>query len=425
MQFEGSRQRVRDGGAYVAGGVNSGFRVGIRPTPLVFTDADGAYLTDVDGNRYIDYFAGMGPMLLGHRPEAVISAAREQLERSILVAGQTELEYEAARLLTELVPSADRVRFSTTGSEAVQAALRLARAATGRSVVLKFEGHYHGWFDNVLWSVSPDPTLAGPAESPIPLPGTEGQLPVQGMEVLPWNAADLVTARLERGDVAAVIMEPIMFNNGGVLPLPGYLEAVRAACSRTGTVLIFDEVITGFRVAPGGAQEKLGVLPDLTVLAKALGNGFPVAALAGREDLMSLIGSARVLHGGTYNTQSIAMAATVATLREVQSGRPYEVIDKSGDRLITGLREAFAEFDVLAEVVGYPAVFHVRFGPAGPVDFRSALLADRARYGDFAAALLSSGVRILPRGTWFVSAAHGPEQVDDTLQAVREVLAAP
>ena len=199
------------------------------------------------------------------------------------MAGQTDLEYEAARLLTELVPSAERVRFSTTGSEAVQAALRVARAATGRTIVLKFEGHYHGWFDNVLWSVSPDPASAGPARSPVPVPGTEGQLPVQDVEVLPWNAADLVSARLDRGDVAAVIMEPIMFNNGGVLPLPGYLEAVRDACSRTGTVLIFDEVITGFRVAPGGAQEKLGVLPDLTVLAKALGNGFPVAALAGRR----------------------------------------------------------------------------------------------------------------------------------------------
>ena len=422
MQFEGSRQRVRDGGAYVAGGVNSGFRVGIRPTPLVFTDADGPYLTDVDGNRYVDYFAGMGPMLLGHRPAAVVDAARQQLERSILVAGQTELEYEAARLLTELVPSAERVRFSTTGSEAVQAALRVARAATGRSVVLKFEGHYHGWFDNVLWSVSPDPQFAGPAESPIPLPGTEGQLPVQDVEVLPWNAAELVAQRLDRGDVAAVIMEPVMFNNGGILPMPGYLEAVREACHRTGTVLIFDEVITGFRVAPGGAQEKFGVLPDLTVLAKALGNGFPVAALAGREDLMSLIGTARVLHGGTYNTQSIAMAATVATLREVQSGRPYEVIDKSGDRLITGLRQAFDDYDLLAEVVGYPAVFQVRFGPGGPTDFRSALSADRARYGDFAAQLLGQGVRILPRGTWFVSAAHGEEQVDDTLRAVRTVL---
>ncbi|MFE2040523.1 aspartate aminotransferase family protein [Streptomyces sp. NPDC059477] len=423
MRFDVSRQRIRDGSRYVAGGVNSAFRAGIRPTPLVFESAHGARLVDADGNHLLDYVLGMGPMLLGHSPAPVLAAARAQLGRSVLVAGQTSLEYEAARLVTELVPAAGRVRFSSTGSEAVQSALRLARAATGRRVVVKFEGHYHGWFDNVLWSVAPDPAAAGPANAPVPVPGSAGQLPAQDIAVLPWNDTDAVRARLAPGDVAAVIMEPVMFNNGGVPPRAGYLAAVRDLCAASGTLLIFDEVITGFRVSPGGAQARLGVLPDLTVLGKALGNGFPVAALAGPADLMELIGDRRVLHGGTYNTQSVAMAATTAVLREIATGEPHTRIARTGARLISGLEKAFGDAGVSAQVAGYPAVFHVRFtdGPP-PQDYRSARALDNTRYTEFAHRLLERGVRVLPRGTWFVSSAHTDDDIDTTLDAVTHAL---
>lgn len=342
MEFDVSRAQIEHASAVVAGGVNSAFRLGIRPHPLVFASADGPILTDVDGNQLIDYFLGMGPMLLGHRPPAVVEAARAQLDRSILVAGQTELEYAAARLLVELVPSAELVRFSVSGSEAVQVALRVARAATGRSTVVKFEGHYHGWFDNVLWSVAPDLSEAGPREAPVPLPGSAGQIPDRNISVLPWNDTEALRDRLGSGDVAAVIMEPVMFNSAGIVPAPGYLEAVREACDAAGTVLVFDEVITGFRVAPGGAQQRFGVLPDLTVLGKALASGFPVAALVGRRRYMNLVADRQVLHGGTYNTQSIAMAATLATLTQIRDGAPYRRIDQVGTRLMAGLREEFA-----------------------------------------------------------------------------------
>jgi glutamate-1-semialdehyde 2,1-aminomutase len=422
MPFHASRQRIEEASALVAGGVNSAFRQGIAPHPLVFTAADGPILTDLDGNRLIDYFLGMGPMLLGHRPASVVEAARAQLDRSILVAGQTELEYAAARLLTELVPSAELVRFSVSGSEAVQAALRVARAVTGRSVVIKFEGHYHGWFDNVLWSVAPQPEEAGPADAPVPVAGSAGQQPAVDIEVLPWNAAEPLAARLAAGDVAAVIMEPVMFNNAGIMPGPGYLEAVRAACDATGTLLIFDEVITGFRVAPGGAQELYGVTPDLTILGKALANGFPVAALVGRRAPMSVL-TGPVLHGGTYNTQSVAMAATLATLTEIAGGEPHRRIAATGARLMEGLRKQFADAGVEAQVVGFPAVFQVRFDTGRPHDYREALRADRAGYVRFAAGLLEHGVRILPRGTWFVSTAHEDGHVDETLAAVRATLA--
>lgn len=423
LSFEESMQRISQGSAFVAGGVNSNFRLGIPPTPLVFEQADGAHLFDVDGNRFIDYFLGMGPMLLGHRPAAVVHAVERQLQSSILVGGQTPVEYEAAEWLTTLVPSADCVRFNSSGSEADQAAIRLARAATGRSTIVKFEGHYHGWFDNVLWSVAPDPAAAGPRDAPRPVEGTAGQSPAEGIAILPWNDAPLLQQRLAAGDVAAVVMEPVMFNSTGVVPLPGYLEAVRQACDRTGTLLVFDEVITGFRVSAGGAQEAFGVMPDLTVLGKALASGFPVAALVGRRDLMELFGGGSVVHGGTYNSQSVAMAATAATLREIASGEPYRAIDQTGEALMAGLAEEFARAGREATIIGYPAVFHVRFGAAQARDYREGLAADRAGYGAFSLALLERGVRILPRGTWFLSSAHTMDDVDDTLAAVREVLA--
>jgi glutamate-1-semialdehyde 2,1-aminomutase len=341
-----------------------------------------------------------------------------------LIAGQTKLEYLAARLITELVPSADLVRFSSSGAEAVQVALRTARAATKRWKIIKFEGHYHGWFDNVYWSVAPDVAQAGDPLAPTPLPGTQGQESGENLIVLPWNNVDVIEEQLKRSDVAGILMEPIMFNSGGVLPLPGYLERVRELCTKYGTVLIFDEVITGFRVSAGGAQARLGVTPDLTILGKALANGFAVAAIVGKREFMDLIGDGAVMHGGTYNTQSVSMAATVATLEIIKSGKPYQTIDETGGALMEGLRKEFAKAGIDHEIIGYPNVFHVRFDLHGPTDYRSAIKANRDRYANFAFELLTNGVRILPRGTWFLSSAHKNTDIDKTLSAVRDVLKA-
>ncbi len=424
MNFDKSKAAWEAGSAYVAGGVNSGYRTGLRPHPLVFQRAYEAHLVDLDGNDYIDYFAGMGPMILGHSPKEVIDAASAQLQQSILVAGQTPLEYEAARLITELVPAAELVRFNSSGAEAVQAALRVARAFTGKKKVIKFEGHYHGWFDNVLWSVTPDPAAAGDPLAPTPLPGTLGQEDEVNLIVLPWNNAEVIERELAKGDVAAVIMEPIMFNTGGVLPLPGYLEKVRELTTKYGAVYIIDEVITGFRVSSGGAQKVLGLTPDITIFGKALANGFAVAALAGKKEIMALIGDAKVMHGGTYNSQSVSMAATVATLKLLQSEKPHQAIAKTGTALMNGLREIFTKHNLVFEIVGYPSVFNVRFDLQGPTDYRSAMTANRAKYLDFAFELLQRGVRILPRGTWFVSAAHTDEDIAKTLIAVNTALSA-
>ena len=422
VNFTGSKDAVEAGSAFVAGGVNSGYRTGLRPNPLVFTSASGARLVDVDGNELIDYFLGMGPMLLGHSPAGVIEAAKLQLDMSVLVAGQTPLEYQAAQLITELVPSAELVRFASSGSEAVQVAFRTSRAATKRMKIIKFEGHYHGWFDNVLWSVAPEITKAGDPLAPTPVAGTEGQEESKNLVVLPWNNSHLLEQRLKAGDIAAVIMEPVMFNTGGVLPVAGYLERVRELCTKYGTVLIFDEVITGFRVSSGGAQARFGVTPDLTILGKALANGFAVAAIVGKREFMDLIGNGRVMHGGTYNTQSVSMAATVATLEAIKSGAPYDAIDKTGTSLMEGLREEFTRAGIVHEIVGFPAVFNLRFDLLGPTDYRSAMKANRERYMNFAYELLTRGIRILPRGTWFLSSAHTASDVTTTLSAVREVV---
>jgi glutamate-1-semialdehyde 2,1-aminomutase len=422
MLFEQSHLQVTEGSAYVAGGVNSGYRTGSKPHPLVFDSAHGCELIDVDGNKYIDYVLAMGPMILGHSPKEVIDAAKKQLDISILVAGQTVIEYEAAKLLTQMVPSAQKVRFASSGSEAVQVAFRVARAATNRWKIIKFEGHYHGWFDNVLVSVSPELSLAGDALNPNVLPGTQGQEMSENIVVLPWNNVEVLEEQLKSGKIAGIIMEPIMLNTSGVLPLPGYLERVRELATKYGTVLIFDEVITGFRVSDGGAQKVLGVTPDLTILGKALANGFAVAAIVGNEELMNFISTGKVMHAGTYNSQSVSMAATLATLKILKSQVPYEAIDDSGGYLMKELSKEFASSGIEHEIVGYPGVFNVRFDSKGPTEYRSAVKANRERYANFAFALLQKGVRILPRGTWFLSSVHSTPDLDKTLSAVRDVL---
>lgn len=419
--FERSRSRMAEASRYLPGGVSSNFRLGIAPTPLVIEDARGPYVTDLDGNQLIDYYLGMGPIILGHNPPRVIEAAKNQLNHGILYAGQTEVEFEAARLVCELVPCAERVRFCSSGTEANQAAIRLARAATGRHVVIKFEGHYHGWVDNVQWSVTPARELSGHPARPAKVAGTRGQDPTSGehVEVLGWNDLQAVEDRLAKRDVAAVLMEPAMCNTSAIFPKTGYLEGVRAACSKAGTVLIFDEVITGFRLSAGGAQAYFNVTPDLATFGKAIANGFPVAAISGRADLMDQFVSAGVMHAGTYNAHPMTMAAAAATLRELADGTVYSLIDGRGNRLMQGIAEILRHHAIPARVQGFPGIFHVAFGVTKPIEnFRDTYDVDRARYVKFTVALIERGVRALERGAWFMSVMHDDAVIDRTLYVV-------
>jgi glutamate-1-semialdehyde 2,1-aminomutase len=309
----------------------------------------------------------------------------------------------------------------------VQAALRLARAATGRSAIIRFEGHYHGWFDNILWSYAPTAEQCGPADHPARVAGSPGQDPLAGehTEVMVWNDPAPLVARLDRGDVAAVIMEPAMCNTSAIAPQDGYLEAVREACTRTGTILIFDEVITGFRLAAGGAQARFGVTPDLATFAKALGNGFPVAAVAGRADLIELFYTAKVAHGGTYNGHPLSMAATVATLTALADGEVFALIERRGRRLMDGIAQLLQDYQEIGRVQGFPGIFHVAFGSSEPVtSYRDSFRADKARYVRFTTAMVERGVRALERGAWFLSAAHDDEVIDRTLSVVEDSLRA-
>ena len=425
--FERSRMRMADARHVLAGGVSSNFRLGISPTPLVICHGEGPYLFDIDGNRLIDYYLGMGPMILGHNPPAVIEAARAQLDKGILFAGQTESEFEAARLICELVPCAQRVRFGSSGTEVIQAAMRLARAATDRKTIVKFEGHYHGWLDNVQWSVAPTAQTCGSAELPCKVPGTAGQDLTSGehISVLQWNDLGKVEQRLAKGDVAAVLMEPAMCNTSAIPPRDGFLEGVRKACTNAGAILIFDEVITGFRLSAGGAQQLFGVTPDLATFGKAIANGFPVAALAGRADLMDMFVSHGVMHGGTYNAHPVCMAATVATLRELSKGDAYRTIDVYGRQLMQGISQTLARHGLPARIQGFPGIFHVALGITSPIEsYRDSFAADRLRYVKFTTAALARGVRALERGAWFMSSMHDEAVLARTLAVVDAAAAA-
>ncbi|RXH54139.1 aspartate aminotransferase family protein [Granulicella sibirica] len=421
----------------LAGGVSSNVRLGDKPFPLFFDRGLGSHLWDVDGNEYIDYVLGRGPLLLGHTPKEVVQATVDQLWRGQIYAAQHELEYELSERVSRIIPCADLVRFGISGSEAVHGALRLARAATGRQTVLKFEGQYHGWLDNILYSLSPDPTRAGHALHPATLAESSGQFSGADSHVvvLPWNNIEVLSQYLEQhhNEIAAIITEPVMCNTAVIPPLPGYLEAMRDLCTQHGVVLIFDEVITGFRLSLAGAQGRFNIKPDLTIFGKAIANGMPISCLAGREQFMGLIAQGKVGHGGTYNSLPAAVAGAIATLDllEKDGAAVYDTLETTGQSLMQGIRNLTAKHDIQAVIQGYGAIFYLGFPVQGanlPVgqaitDYRSSLAMDNDLYTIFVSAMVDRGVRIIPRGNWFLSSAHNQADVESTLKAIEEVFA--
>ena len=406
----------------IPGGVNSNVRLDTVPVPLFFERAEGCRLTDVDGNRYIDYVLGNGPAILGHAPPAVVAAVRDSLALGQAIAAQHPAEIELAELIRSAVPCAERLRLCSTGSEAVASALRLARAFTGRQRFVKFEGHYHGWHDGVAYSYRPALNEAGPRERPDAVAIGPGQAAsTRGdVVVLPWNDRDLLTRTLEAegADIAAVIMEPIMCNNGVVEPRPGYLEGVAAACRAHGVMLIFDEVITGFRVALGGAQAVTGVVPDLACFAKAVAGGFPLACVAGRADILDRIGAGGVAHGGTYNSNLPSVFAAIATLRALarDDGAAYHEMREQGRRLMAGLVAAAESHGQRLLAQGPGPVFSVAFTDRDEItDYRGVAASDRALLAAWVAALQHRGLRVGGRGVWFLSTAHDAAAIDETL----------
>jgi len=433
MRTARSRALFQSAQGLLPGGVNSTARTtyaGWEPYPLFAAGGEGPYLIDVDGNRYVDYLLALGPLMLGHRPAAVSARVAEETARlGTMFALPFELEQRVARRFLDAVPTAEAVRFTNSGSEAVGSAVRLARAVTGRPKLLRFEGHYHGWQDTVYWSNKPRPELAGAAEAPIPVPAGPGVPPglAETLIICPWNDPEAVERAFHAhgSEIAAVLTEPIMCNTGCILPRPGYLEFLRTMTQRHGALLIFDEVITGFRLGLGGAQGYFGVQPDLSTFAKALGGGFPVAALAGTWPVMRAIAEGRYSHSGTYNANVMAMAAVDATLDELNAPGTYERLYELGERLMAGLRERFATAGLPVQVQGLGPVFQVWFADRPIRSWREAEA--HARTGSFRAfweEMVVRDVLFHPNQfeNLFISTAHRQEHIDATLAALDAAL---
>jgi glutamate-1-semialdehyde 2,1-aminomutase len=418
----------------IAGGVNSGARgpdAGWVPSPPLVASGKGAELWDIDGNNYVDHLLALGPMIHGHAHPTVTSAVSEAIRGGTMYALPYELEAEAAQKVVDAVPSVDLVRFSNSGTEAVLHATRIARAATGRSIVVRFEGQYHGWADQLEWSHHPDLAKAGPVEHPNALPGSLGIPAAFGsaLAVLPWNDLEVARAFMaEHGDeVAAILTEPVMGNTGVIPPNPGYLELLRELTTAHGAVLIFDEVITGFRVAYGGAQAKYGVTPDLTTMAKALGGGFPVSAVGGRRELMELVADGSVLHAGTYNASTLAMAAAKASLEVLSEPGTYERLYAISDRLREGMAGILGDAGVTVQAQGVGPMFQLWFSETPVTNYREAAPhLNSPRYAALVRALLERGVMVHPSNIelWFVSTVHTDAHVDRVLTAFQDAVTA-
>jgi glutamate-1-semialdehyde 2,1-aminomutase len=424
--YEKSRQLYERARHSMAGGVSSHFRSLGYPHPLFFKRGAGARVYDVDDNEYLDFTLSQGPLILGHSNPVVLRKVNEEMGLGQLYAGQHELELQLAEQLTRLVPCAELIRFCNSGSEAVQATLRLARAFTGRRKYIKFEGQYHGWFDNVLISQHPN---GNNSDAPQTVLETKGQAAgvLDEIVVLHWNNLAAVEETFEQigHDVAAVISEPIMCNNGCIEPLPGYLEGLRRLCDKYGAVLIFDEIITGFRLGLGGAQDFYSVTPDLATFGKAMASGFPISFFGGKRELMELVANGAVLHAGTYNSNNPSIAAAVATLTVLEAGgaQLYERLRGLGLRLKRGLEEAARLSGYQVLVTGPGQVIHMSFTDRrSTVNFRDTLECDSKQYGEFVKRMLDRGIRLIGRGIWYLSVAHTEQDIEHAISVASEVL---
>jgi len=408
-------------------GVNSNFRYWGDDDTLVITRGEGAYVWDADGKRYIDYRLGFGPIILGHSYPRIVKRVQEAIQNGTVFAWTTPLEIDLCERITRMC-KVDKVRLTNSGTEATMHALRIARAHTGREKFIKFEGQYHGMADYFMFSTaSSNPRSLGSKRSPINSPVTSG-IPKGINEYvinLPYNDFERLefTVQAKWGDIAAIIVEPILGNAAGIMPLPGFLEKIRELCDQYGIVLIFDEVKTGFRIANGGAQEFFNIQADLVTYAKALGNGFPIAAIAGKEEVMMTIQPGEMAHGGTYSGNVIGTAAAVATLEILEKEPIIETIKERGNTLMSGFDEILTEANIPHALVGDPAMFGLILGSdQTPLDFREYFNGDGELYERLVLELIHRGVQ--PDGDarepWFLCYALSEEDVNETLNVFNE-----
>ncbi len=408
----------------IAGGVNSPARAfgGVGGTPVFIAKGEGPFLYDVDGNQYLDYIGSWGPHILGHRHPRVIAAIQDALNCGTSFGAPTELESVLAELVIEIVPSIEKVRMVNSGTEATMSALRVARGFTGRDMIIKFAGCYHGHVDSLLVQAGSGAlTLGSPSSPGVPTGCTKDTL------VLEYNDVPALEAAFQQHGqhLAALILEPVVGNMGVVVPTPEFLKACRDLCTRYGTVLIFDEVMTGFRVAFGGAQAHFGITPDLTTLGKIVGGGLPVGAYGGRADIMNVVSPAGpVYQAGTLSGNPLAMASGIATLQVLKETNPYPKLDDMSATLCAGLGEICERNRIPHWIARVGSMFTLFFNPEPVTSYAISAKNDTARYARYFHGMLDRGV-YLPCSQFeanFVSAAHTPEEIQQTLEAADEVL---
>jgi len=408
----------------IPGGVNSPVRAckAVGTQPIFINHADGCMIYDEDGNGFIDYIGSWGPMILGHRHPAVIEAVLAVLKRGTSFGAPTDLEIRLAEMVIDTVPSMEMVRMVNSGTEATMSAVRLARGFTGRDTIIKFDGCYHGHADTLL-------VEAGSGVATLSIPGSPG-VPksfVSHTLSLPYNDIDRVSKVMnEQGEkIAGIIVEPVAGNMGLVLPADGFLEALRALTEKNGSLLIFDEVMTGFRVARGGAQSVYGISPDLTCLGKIIGGGLPVGAYGGRRKIMAHIApQGPVYQAGTLSGNPLAMAAGIATLKQLNEPGFYETLDKKSDRLATGLERAAENAGIDVRVDRAGSMLGLFFTDRAVRNFDDAKTSNLKMFSDYYKGMLEEGIYLAPSQfeVLFVSAAHDTEHIDTTIKAAETVM---
>jgi len=434
FSLQKSEQLFEQARKYLPAGASSNVRVHMHePFPVIFKKGVGPKVWDVDGNSYIDYLMAYGALILGHKYPKIIAEIEQQLQQGIMFGTTTEREIELAKIIADAVPCAEMVTFANSGTEATMEAVRIARAVTGKDKLLKFEGHYHGHHDYVLFSVDSPSPVSGLESSPAKLPFFPG-IPdevAKTILVAPWNNVAALERILKKNhnDVAAVITEPVMASQGVIPPEGDYLKQLRELTIKYDCLLIFDEVLTGFRIAKGGAQEFYGVKPDIACYAKALGGGAPIAAVAGRRDLMSQIGPGRIGFGGTYNAHPLSLAASKATLETLfkNDGEAFRRMADLGSKLKTGLAETLsaAGYNVVVNAVG--PMLSIYFTKLRKVStYRQALQSSGEKFKRFRDEMLKHGVYMHPDGLerLSISAVHTEREVDETIIAAEESLKA-
>ena len=422
MRFNKSKELYSKAKELVPGGVSSSIRQTEWPVPLFFDKAHGSKMWDVDGNEFIDYVMGMGPNIFGHAPQFVTQSVYEDMQNGYCLTGQTVKENEMSEFINKTIPFKRKVRYASSGTEIVQVALRLARSFTNKNKFLKFEGHYHGWMDSVLYNSHPDISKEENIFNPVPESGGISHGTSNEVVIAPWNDIEALENILKdnHNEISSIITEPILWNTNVILPEDGYLDKLRFLCDKYNILLIFDEVGTGFRVALGGAQEIYGIEPDLSTYAKSMAAGFPIAMLAGKPEIMDFMSNGKVVHGGSFNTNVMSVSASHATLNYLLSNKDfYKELNSRGETLIKGLEEVASKNGIDILIQGLGSVFYLSFTSAKSIkNYREHTLnIDFGKYKEFAKLMLLNGVRLSQNGRWHMSSAHSEEDIEKTIYA--------